>query len=145
MGLSPDANTTLYFCEACAHKFKITSATVTVPYPKSETKMTTQAVTTVSKIYKFSLEQPHVNKPELVKIPQGGVIRKMTFLDARPRLWVEFDTLKEFDYEDRYFQVFGTGALIPAYLRYIGTYFEITVHSANPFVWHVYEMPAPTE
>ena len=71
-----------------------------------------------------------------INMPRGAKILAVS-LDPGgvPCMWVECDA--SLPLEERKFEVFGTGRSIPEESTHVGTYLS------PPFMWHVYEVPAP--
>ena len=66
-----------------------------------------------------------------IEMPIGAKIIKVDTQGNEGMFWAEVDT--SMPYEQRYFDVIGTGWEVPTGLTYIGSYLQ------EMYVWHIYE------
>lgn len=86
-------------------------------------------------IWKHALQ--FTDGPQVVTAPANWRVLHVADQHGQPTLWLEVDT-DALGQWARPFHVIGTGHPVPAGGTYVGS-----SHS-GPFVWHVYETPAPT-
>lgn len=91
----------------------------------------------MKKVWKFDItahavpEQPdqfHFQMPKGAKVVHLG-----NDPQGRECVWIEFDSIQEFNLCTRMFQIFGTGHLIPP----LSTHLRSWVN--GPYVWHLYD------
>lgn len=86
-------------------------------------------------IHKFALPNGPLDV-NIVKLPQGAIVRRVASQRGRLYLWAEVDP--DARPIERVFHVYGTGWPITDGDEYIGTA-TIADDYAFEFVWHVYE------